>query len=323
MLPGLQKIRIVQLTVGECIVSNLLTVDLQAENLSYRFITIYRPPLSNSDGLEDSLRLRKTIDSLVSSSPGPVYILGDLNCGGIDWTFTTNPSNQVERTIGDAFRNNGFVQCVQVATRGTNLLDVVCTNEPLTLCRVEVAPPFAMSDHNCVVFDILLSSGIGANNKTCPEYTRYLWSKADYNFMADYVSRIKWDELFTVNFTADDMWHAFQSVLDEAIAKRRYPRHIRKLFGQKLAIWRRLKAEQNNAGLRSAYNKTAAQCRLAVLNFEIYMYVENKVIADNNVGSFYKFVNSKMTVRSGIGTLVSNNGLLVSDDKSKADPLKH
>ena len=134
-------------------------------------------------------------------------------------TFITHTANKVEQALGEIFRNNGFMQCVTHATRGASLLDIVCTNEPLTLCSIDVLPPFALSDHNSIAFQVSLpciNNNSLTDNCSGNDY-RYLWSRADYASIAIYLSRMRWDDLFTVNFTADDMWNAFRSIFNEAI----------------------------------------------------------------------------------------------------------
>ena len=48
---------------------------------------------------------------------------------------------------------------------------------------------------------------------------------------------------------------------------------------------------------------------------------ERRVIAENNTGSFYKFVNQRLSCKSGIGALRDSSGRLVTDDKQRADIL--
>ena len=210
--------RVAQMSVDKACNSNVVAFDLLVDYTSYRFIVTYRPPLYNAKGLEDALKLHSVIEHQVSCSTGPAYVIGDINCRGIDWTYTTESANNVERIIGEVFRNNGFAQCVPQATRGSSLLDIVCTNEPLTLYSIDVLPPYALSDHSSVVFDITLPCiANNSENDNCSEYTRYLLTKANYTAMADYLAGVRWADIFTTNFTADGMWNAFQTKFNEAI----------------------------------------------------------------------------------------------------------
>ena len=92
-----KNFRVAQLDVDKTCNSNVVAFDLLVDHTSYRFIVIYRPPLYNAKGFEDALKLHSIIEHQASGSPGPVYVIGDLNCRGIDWTYITQSANNVER----------------------------------------------------------------------------------------------------------------------------------------------------------------------------------------------------------------------------------
>ena len=46
--------------------------------------------------------------------------------------------------------------------------------------------------------------------------------------------------------------------------------------------------------------------------------IESQVIDSNNLGAFYKHINKRITCRNSIGTLLSNDGNLISEDGEKA-----
>ena len=48
---------------------------------------------------------------------------------------------------------------------------------------------------------------------------------------------------------------------------------------------------------------------------------ENRILDANNLGAFYRFVNSKLGNSSGIGPLHDKDGNLLFDDKAKAELL--
>ena len=49
----------------------------------------------------------------------------------------------------------GFVQCVCSPTRGSNILDLVLSNEPLLLRSLSVMDPIGNSDHDSVRFCLM------------------------------------------------------------------------------------------------------------------------------------------------------------------------
>ena len=265
---------------------------------------------------------------------GPTIILGDLNCPRINWSnYATSDSTNVDNLFHSYIIRNGFVQCINEPTRGGNILDVVCINEPVLIRDIHVEAPFSNSDHETILFDIDTPSSESTITQTNSS-KHYIWSKADYDIMTKFLNTINWSELFTTNFNPDDIWKAFCKILDKAIelsvpavttcniSKRnikRYPRPIQDLFTRKLAVWRFWRADHNNQSLRQQYNKLNAECRRAVRDYEISR--ENNIIQSNDLGKFYRYVNGKMTCRSGIGSLKSKSGIIVTSDAEKADIL--
>jgi len=151
--------------------------------------------------------------------------------------------------------------------------------------------------------------------------------------MAELLTTVNWIDIFTTNFTPDDIWSAFRKELDEAIeqfvpaipaqnvprAVRRYPRYIRILFNCKLAVWKRLKLDRTNNTLKISYKKISCECRDAVRRYEIAK--ENEIINSDNLGRFYRFINSKMSCRSGVGSLINSDGDYATTDDEKANIL--
>ena len=80
-----------------------------------------------------------------------------------------------------------------------------------------------------------------------------------------------------------------------------------------------MKHNPDNTNVKIKYNRISAECRLAMRRYECWL--ECKIIDCNDVGAFYRFVNSKSSCRSGVGTLTGPDGEVANSDKSKADLL--
>ena len=234
----------------------------------------------------------------------------------------------------DCSMSSSLMQCVNEPTREDHILDVVLTNEPSIVTRISTDLPFSTSDHNTVEFDLFFK----ATSRTDMSQTvrKYLWKKADYNALNSYLYNYRWDQLFSVNFTADNIWNAFTEVLNYAISLfvpsvetringlsrkqfKRYPSLIRQLASRKQCLWRRLRQNPSNADLRSTYKTVAIQYKRAVCDYEIR--IEKSVIDSKNTGSFYKYVNSKTTTQGNINILIDDNGTIISDNDGKAELL--
>ena len=67
-------------------------------------------------------------------------------------------------------------------TRGNNILDIVCTDEPI-VSDAHAGLAFGNSDHNTVLFTIDAPSV--ESHRTTDEKV-YLWSQADYTAISEY-----------------------------------------------------------------------------------------------------------------------------------------
>ena len=97
--------------------------------------------------------------------------------------------------------------------------------------------------------------------------------------------------------------------------KKLLPLFIRQLYRKKNAAWRLLKKYKTDA-LRLKYKTACDKCKLAYNNY--ILRKENALIDGGNLGSFYRYVNSKLVFKSGVSVLKDNNGVFLYDDESKA-----
>jgi hypothetical protein len=156
----------------------------------------------------------------------PCYVVGDLNCPGIDWQSLTAPNDSIQNALLEFVIHNGYVQAVRDATRKNNTLDIVLTNEPLTLCDVCVASPVGSSDHCQINFVVAIAPTIAAQHSIEGNDCRqqqwqlsYDWREADFTSMSYYLNSIDWLQLLSVSLTADSLWAAFADILKAAIAE--------------------------------------------------------------------------------------------------------
>jgi len=314
----------------------IVILDILLSKTRYRLSVVYRKPIQGAAGTQAARSLIELL-SRHHNNNGPNIIMGDLNCPSVNWTLSDiSTSENAESFIHDYFAFNGFTQCVSEPTRGSNFLDVICVDEPLIIRDTHTGPAFSTSDHDTVFFSIDAPSGeLDNNNSEREDKTekKYLWSQADFAAMSDYLCDINWTEMFSTNLTPDDLWTAFSAALDEAIdgnvpsvpvqrrpsAPKRYPRYIRVLFSRKRAVWRQYRNDRSNKILKAKYDKISDDCRAAVKRYEIAK--ENAIINSNNLGNFYRYVNQKLSCRSGVGSLTNKKGDHVTTDVDKANIL--
>ena len=163
--------------------------------------------------------------------------------------------------------------------------------------------------------------------------TVHNWSAADYDQINVLINSIDWHQLFGFNFEVESIWSEFKfllwPIIDLYVPKKSIPRHakykpciypkfIRNLLSRKAAIWRLLE-HQNNPTLKNKCNRIARECKIAITKFDSDR--ELKLLNANNLGTFYKFVNTKLSSPSGIAPLVNALGQLLTSDLDKANLL--
>jgi hypothetical protein len=246
----------------------------------------------------------------------PCFVAGDFNSPHIDWNNVFSCSNHLEQKLCDFAMSHGLVQVVPEPTCDSNLLDIILANEPLTVSNVAVEPPFGNSDHCQVNFTITLEAALQPSDETTATASKYyIWSQADYIGMVNYLNSTNWTRLFCANLTVDSIWQAFLNVLLE----RYCPKLVRKAIARKRCLWRKHKKEPANIKTAEAYRKAERVCAELLNQYEIQQ--EQRCLRSNNIDSFYKFVNSRLSCKSGVGAIRANNGETVANDKEKAEML--
>ena len=139
-----------------------------------------------------------------------VVVMGDFNYGDIDWiNFTdTTKSNAFLETVMENF----WTQHVLVPTREKNILDLIFSSEEDMVTDVIVREHFNKSDHNCILFKMVLDVEI-----IKVQHSKYNFFKGDYKSMCDYLLAIDWDSQFTEDI--NKMYTNFLQCIDIAIEK--------------------------------------------------------------------------------------------------------
>ena len=151
--------------------------------------------------------------------------------------------------------------------------------------------------------------------------------------MSVYLTGADWLALLTTNLTADTLWAAFRNVLQTAADqfvpikyqknngktknKRWYPRPLRRAISRKRCLWHKYRDNWGDARVAAACRSAEQHCRQLICKYEIKR--EQKVIDNNNAGCFFHFVNRKLSCKRGLGTLINDNGDIVTSVTDRAN----
>ena len=143
--------------------AELLCFDVFLDNFKLRFFLVYRPPDLNCNAndvtLKNSMLINLISDYLDFHCTN--YLLGDFNLPKIDWNLNIAKQDGIHDVYFDCFSNLGLYQFVMKPTRccssGTdNILDLILSNDQLSILVNEYSDPLGASDHIIIDFSIVL-----------------------------------------------------------------------------------------------------------------------------------------------------------------------
>ena len=286
----------------------------------------YRPHSDDQYSLD---QLAESLDKLPKDGCH-VWLAGDMNLPGIDWTngaLKSNcptPSQHIQ--FMDMMADNGLVQVVEEPTRGNNTLDLVAVNNPTRVNRIELMP--ALSDHDIVFAEIDLTP------KKRHQVKRQipLYNKADWEGIAKEMRETQQKMVIMYeNADADTLWNCFKTSLQAAIRKciphrpsssRDRPPWIstksKKLIKARDHLFKKFQShptesrKNNLKSLKKRIQKTTKE--------DYWRYTENMLTEDGNQSNnkkLWTFIKHKKTDSIDIAPL-KENGILKDAPKDKA-----
>ena len=289
-----------------------------------RVFLAYRPPGNTADDINYLGQLIDCLGCYLNPKCRNI-IAGDFNLPKIDWVSLTSPADTINKSFLHFVINSGLTQVVNCTTRLSNVLDIILVDDAECIVSVTNAPPFSSSDHQSVMFYLLVDGIYDSNNNNSTDGEMLkMWNKADFTSFENYLYSIDWYALIVYLPSSADMWAAFVDVLNQGISmfvpvkciapvKRdshaRYPKPVRKDYRAKQSVWKQYKAHRFDTDLRVKYRECVQNCRQTLKDH--HRHAEQELIDKNSVGSFYSFVNKRIANRSRIGPLTGSDGKLI------------
>ena len=261
-----------------------------------------------------------------------ILLMGDFNIKEINWleneaegSDEALPSRFYECTK-DAFLH----QHITVPTRfgrerdtgiiQESTLDLIFTKEEEDVKNIEVLQPLGKSDHAIVICDLVCEWKANKVHKPRRQY-----HKGNYEEMIRLLEEVNWETEFEGK-NIQQKWECFKKILEEVTdrcipmsvpKKHQAPwmnRKVVRAYKHKYFAWKRYMENKSSFRWREYVrdrNKTSKIERVERRNFEKKLAKE---IGLNRRG-FFKYVNSKLTVRPQLSTLVNEDGILIHEEK--------
>ena len=286
--------------------------------------SIYRSP--NSSRENNRLLLEQLERANDIAGENRVLIMGDFNVPGIDWinrdvlVGASKIDKDVYKKMQDCFLYQHVTKPTRFRGTSSSTLDLIFTKEEEDVKNIQVLEPLGKSDHGIVIGNFVCEW----KNKVKQRITR-MYYKGQYETINQKIEEIDWEGKF-YNKTVNECWEIFKTIIQDLVDKyvpmstpRDYNepwmnRRLLKLWKKKQNAWNRytsVKSQRKWRLYRKDANKLKKNTRKARRAYERKIAKESAT----NKRAFFRYVNSKLTVRPEITAMKNKQGILVEDDK--------
>ena len=289
---------------------------------------MYRAPSSPSENNERLMNQIIRAKEVVGQNR--ILLMGDFNLKEINWleNDVTGPITAIPHKfyecINDCFLHQHVFAPTRFRGEQESTLDLIFTREEEDIKNIEVIQPLGKSDHGIVICDLICEWKTNKNDKP-----RRLYHKGNYTEINRCLNEVNWEAEFEGK-NIHQKWEIFKSKLEEILdifiplsEPKRYSapwmnRKVVKAYKNKYFAWKRYMESKNSFRWREYVKERNKTRRLERDERRIYEKKLAKEVGINRRG-FFKYVNSKLTVRPEISALLKTNGELVHDEKEMAN----
>jgi hypothetical protein len=237
--------------------------------------------------------------------------------------------SELYNSFSDFVSNYGLSQLVDQPTRGDNILDCVLCSDVLCCGNFSYLAPLANSNHCIVSFNLAVFLPVTSVADEQLESSQPNFRKANLQDFRCFLASINWIDELSGMTSPFDMWDRFIEIVNCGISiyvpcyKRnvhmlghaKYPLRIKKMFHNKAKCWR-LYRQLRTAEMYAKYKRISKACHCAVLHH--LKHVKTKLVANGNLGSFYRYTNRKLNGSNGIAPLRDGDGKIITFSTDKA-----
>ena len=285
--------------------------------------SVYRSP--NSTLENDKLLLEKLKLAQEVAGDNRVLILGDFNVPRVDWANrnTLQGANRIERSMLEVAEDCFLFQHVKEDTRFRNdqssLLDLTFTKEEEDIRNIQIMSPLGNSDHGVVTCEF-----VSEWKQKIIRRKRRMYHKGNYEKINEELLNLNWADLFQEK-NVHECWEIFKGELDKLIdiyVPLAIPKDYNEpwMNGSLLRLWKKKRGSWERYTNRKGHyryqeykndtKKFKKELRKAKRIYEKKLAKE----ARYNRRAFFKYVNSRLTVRPEITEMQNEDGTLVDND---------
>ena len=306
---------------------------------------VYRPPDASYESFSKSLRFLNSCIEQLNDPSYDIFVAGDFNFPQINWqTMTVSTSGGSPEAAKSAEELLNFMsvnlmnQHVDVPTRGTNILDLLLSNNDRLISHVTTRST-EMSDHEIVDIALTINPTVASHphiNLYDPNDFRSLdFQRADFDKLNDSLRCVDWSDL-RESCSFEDFPELFTKTLHSVCAANvplkkppaGKPSSYNSLRRKKAKLKTRLAAARcaNDATrikeLETSLNLVCYDIRDAITTQLDKRETRAVSRIKENPKFFFSYAKSFSKVKSSITLLQNNSGNTVTDKKGIVDTLQ-
>ena len=296
-------------------------VRVTGDELTLNLSVTYRPPGQTQE--LDNEMYRVLQQTLRNES----VILGDFNLPHIDWQTLHGVESESHKMI-EFLEDNFLHQLVTEPTRENNILDLVIASQAHLLNNVTVGEHLGSCDHKVIRAQINTTTKVTENITLVPNFRR-----GNFEGLRSALSHLS----LPTTDQVEEVWSYFKNQLltqqhnfipnceKRPSNNKNHPwfnTDIKRALQQRNNLHKRMKMQrspENTSLYNEARRRVKTIIKQAKRRYEVNIAAESK----NNAKMFFRYINNKKHIRSGIGPLKDSADNLVTNDQSMATMLNN
>ena len=285
--------------------------------------SVYRSTSSTSEN--NKLLAKKIEKANEIAGDNRLLIMGDFNLPKVDWInnelregYDENEANMFE-VFSDCFLHQHVKELTRFRNNESSTLDLIFTKEEEDVRDIEVLQPLGSSDHGVVMGNFVCQWRSRVVQKQ-----RRIYHKGNYEHITDGLNQVNWELQFQ-NKSVQECWEIFKEKL-EALVKDNVPmsnpkdynepwmnRFLMRQWKNKYFAWKRFTESKSHASYviyKRETNVLKKNTRKAKRKYEKKLAKQVR----HNKRAFYRYVNSKLTVRPELREIQDENGEMVDKE---------
>ena len=193
----------------------ILAVDISISHKKLsRMILVYNPQFTNIMNIKI---LKKQLEILVSKERN-IILLGDFNLPKLFTTEKFDSYNNISNKQYEIFKKllnsiQPITQCVNFATRGINILDLIFVRDKNSISSIKNLPPISNSDHSTILFSYEIDNYY--KQKSGKVFFRN-FNKTDFsNFKLYFKSMLS--SIDYTHFNSEQLWNFYENIINNGI----------------------------------------------------------------------------------------------------------